>query len=156
MKLTNQLAKHMRDVYLGGNWTSVNLKDILADVDWECALHKIGDLNNIATIVNHMNYYVHEVSKVLEGGPLLAKDTYSFEHPPIDSQEDWEEMLKQVFHDGEHFSELIEQLPDNVLLDDFLDGKYGNYMRNLMGIIEHFHYHLGQIVLIKKLLQSKS
>ena len=30
--------------------------------------------------------------------------------------------------------------------------KYGNYFRNLTGIIEHLHYHLGQIVLIKKLI----
>jgi hypothetical protein len=28
--------------------------------------------------------------------------------------------------------------------------KYGNYYRNIHGIIEHIHYHLGQIVLIEK------
>jgi hypothetical protein len=35
------------------------------------------------------------------------------------------------------------------------NAKYGNYYRNLHGIIEHTHYHLGQIVLIKKLLKRR-
>jgi len=35
-----------------------------------------------------------------------------------------------------------------------MEEKYGNYYRNFHGIIEHCHYHLGQIVLIKKMLLS--
>ena len=27
MNLTQQIAKHIREVYFGGNWTSVNLKE---------------------------------------------------------------------------------------------------------------------------------
>jgi len=43
-------------------------------------------------------------------------------------------------------------LPESKLSETFLDEKYGNYYRNIHGIIEHTHYHLAQIVLIKKLL----
>jgi len=35
MTLIEQIAKHFRDVYFGGNWTAVNLKDTLADVSWD-------------------------------------------------------------------------------------------------------------------------
>ena len=35
---------------------------------------------------------------------------------------------------------------------DFVDEKYGTYSRNINGILEHSYYHLGQIVLIKKLV----
>jgi hypothetical protein len=48
----------------------------------------------------------------------------------------------------------VEQLPEARLWDDFSNGKYGNYYRNITGIIEHLHYHLGQIVLIKKMLTA--
>jgi hypothetical protein len=34
----------------------------------------------------------------------------------------------------------------------FSQKKYGTYYRNLMGVIEHSHYHLGQISLIRKML----
>ncbi|MGN6163930.1 MAG: hypothetical protein ACTHOF_05245 [Flavisolibacter sp.] len=43
-------------------------------------------------------------------------------------------------------------MADSKLDEIFVDEKYGTYYRNLQGIIEHTHYHLGQIVLIKKLL----
>jgi hypothetical protein len=56
MKLTEQIAKQFRDLHFGGNWTSVNLKETLADVDWLEATTKIYSLNTIATLVYHTNY----------------------------------------------------------------------------------------------------
>lgn len=49
-------------------------------------------------------------------------------------------------------AQLIEQLPDSRLEEIFSQEKYGTFHRNLFGIIEHAHYHLGQIVVIKKML----
>ena len=155
MKLTEQIAKHFREVHFGGNWTSVNLKETLADVSWQQATTKVSSFNTIATLVFHTNYYVGAVSKVLQGEPLNAKDQYSFEHPPIQSQEDWEGLLEKTWDEAERFVTLIEQLPEHQLEETIVDEKYGNYYRNIHGIIEHTHYHLGQIVLIKKLLKEK-
>jgi hypothetical protein len=152
MNSTVQIAKHLREVYIGGNWTSVNLKDGLADVTWQQATTKVYSFNTIATLVYHMNYYVSTVLKVLQGEPLVAKDKFSFDQPPIQSQEDWEKLLDKTWTDAENFASLIEQLPESKLWEDFTDKKYGTYYRNLHGIIEHIHYHLGQIVLIKKIL----
>lgn len=154
MNLPAQIAKHFRDVHFGGNWTTSNLKDNLADVTWEQATTQIHSFNTIATLVYHTNYYVDAVLKVLQGEPLNAKDTYSFNHPPVLCKEDWEKLLAKTFTDAEHFALLAEQLPEDKLVENFTDEKYGNYYRNLHGIIEHLHYHLGQIVLIKKIVQA--
>lgn len=156
MNTPAQIAKHFRDVHFGGNWTFSNLKDHLADVNWQQATKKVYSFNTIATLVFHTNYFVGAVTKVLQGGPLDAKDIYSFDHPPIHSQEDWENMLNKTWADAEIFARLIEQLPENKLSETFCDEKYGNYYRNLHGIIEHTHYHLGQIVLIKKILLQEN
>ena len=152
MSLTAQIAKHFRDVHFGGNWTFSNMKDNLADISWQQATTKVYSFNTIATLVYHMNYYVSAVTKVLEGEMLNASDKFSFDHPPVNSQDDWEKMLDKTWTDAENFVRLIEQLPEAKLWEDFSEGKYGNYFRNLHGIIEHCHYHLGQIVLIKKIL----
>jgi uncharacterized damage-inducible protein DinB len=152
MNLTEQIAKHFREIHFGGNWTASNLKDNLADVTWQQATTQVYSFNTIATLVYHMNYYVSAVLKVLQGEPLDAKDKYSFDHPLIQSQEDWEKLLDKTWADSENFASLIEQLPESKLWEDFSDKKYGNYYRNILGIIEHIHYHLGQIVLIKKIL----
>ncbi len=152
MTLPQQIAKHIREVYFGGNWTSSNLKENLIDVTWQQATTKIDSFNTIAALVYHINYYVSAVLKVLHGGMLDARDKYSFDHPPILSQADWENLLSKTWTDAESLATLIEQLPEKILWEDFADKKYGNYYRNLSGIIEHTHYHLGQIALIKKML----
>ncbi len=152
MNLTAQIAKHFREVHFGGNWTSSNLKDHLADVTWQQATTQVYSINRIATLVYHINYYVSAILKVLRGEPLNAHDKYSFDLPPILSQEDWEKLLDKTWTDAEDFAILVEQLPESKLGENFSDEKYGSYYRNFHGVIEHTHYHLGQIVLIKKIL----
>ncbi len=152
MSLTKQIAKHFRDIHFGGNWTSSNLKDNLADVSWQQAVTKVHAFNTIATLVFHVNYYVSVVLKVLEGEPLNASDKFSFDCPPIESDADWQQLLSKVWAEAERFASLVEALPEEKLWEDFYDKKYGNYYRNIHGIIEHMHYHLGQIALIKKLV----
>jgi len=154
MNTAQQIAKHLREIHFGGNWTSSNLKDSLADVTWQQAVTQVYSFNTIATLVYHTHYFVSAVLKLLQGGPLDAHDKFSFAHPPIDSQQDWEKLLQKVFSDAEKFANLVEQLPEFKLRENFTNEKYGTYYRNLHGIIEHTHYHLGQIVLIKKILQQ--
>ncbi|MEP7141623.1 MAG: hypothetical protein ABI707_02075 [Ferruginibacter sp.] len=54
--------------------------------------------------------------------------------------------------DAENFACVIEQVPESMLRENLSGEKYGNYYTNIHGIIEHTHYHLGQIVLIKQIL----
>ncbi|MEW6468110.1 MAG: DinB family protein [Bacteroidota bacterium] len=152
MTLSDQIAKHLRHVHFGGNWTASCMKDILKDVTWQQATMKVQNLNTIAALVFHTNYYVCVVMRALKGEPLNAHDKYSFDVPPIASQEDWEKLKEKAWADAETVARLIEQLPDNELGEDFAHPKYGTWYRNLGGLIEHTHYHLGQMALIKKML----
>jgi RNAse (barnase) inhibitor barstar len=154
MKLPAQIAKHFRELHFGGNWTYVNLKEELKDVSWQQATDQVGKLNTIATLVYHTHYYVASVLKVLHGEPLNSKDEYSFITPQIQSQEDWEQLLDTVWDTAEQFATMVVALPEERLWEDFTDTKYGNYYRNIHGIIEHTHYHLGQIIIIKKLMAT--
>ncbi len=154
MPLTKHIAKHLSQVYYGKNWTWSWMEEQLKDVDWKLATTKIGDLNTIVALVYHIHYFVKSVIPVLEGGELDAHDKYSFDHPPINSEEEWQSFLQKVNQSSKKLSELIEGLDDEKMWETFSQEKYGNYFRNLMGIVEHAHYHLGQIVIIKKLLLS--
>ncbi|HLP32835.1 MAG TPA: DinB family protein [Bacteroidia bacterium] len=156
MSSTKQIAKHFRDVYFGGNWTAVNLKDTLADVTLQQATTKVYNLNTIATLVFHINYYVNPVLKVLQGQPIVASDKLSFNLPPITSDEEWQKLVTKALTEAAELANRIEELDDAKLQDVFANPKYGNYYRNLLGIIEHTHYHLGQISLIKKIIQESS
>jgi hypothetical protein len=99
-----------------------------------------------------MNYFVGVVLHVLRGNPLKGSDKYSFDLPAINSDEDWKALRDKTWADAGEFASLVEQFPEEKLWEDFFDKKYGSYYRNFHGIIEHCHYHLGQIVLIKKII----
>lgn len=154
MHTSQMIAKHFREVHFGGNWTWVNLRDTLNDVTWEEAIQQREGSNTIAVLTFHINYFVDAVRKVLEGGPLDSHDKFSFTHPPINNEAGWQRLLEKVWSDAEQFSALVEKLPDDRLHADMADPKYGTWYRNLHGIIEHSHYHLGQIVILKKLFRS--
>jgi hypothetical protein len=154
MKSSQQLAKHLRDVHFGGNWTVSNLKNQVSDISWKEATCKIDSLNTIATLVFHCNYFIEVALRVLEGKALIGNDKLSFDHPAIKGKEDWENLLNKNWKNAEKFALLIETLPEERLFQDFTDPKYGNYYRNILGIIEHTHYHLGQIALLKKMVQE--
>lgn len=154
MHLPAQIAKHIREVHSGGNWTCSNLKDNLAGITWQQATTKVHSFNTIVALVYHMNYYVSAALEVLQGRPLEAHDKYSFDHPSIQSQEDWEKLVNKALDDAEKLAALVEQLPESRLWEHFTEEKYGIYYRNLHGIIEHTHYHLGQVAIIKKLVQG--
>ena len=154
MSLSHHLAQHFNKVFVGMNWTASNLKDQLDDVTWQEATTQIHDLNTIAKLTFHIHYYVAAIRKVLQGGPLDAHDKYSFDLPPIQSTTDWEHLTYKVYEDAAAVTLLIEQLPDTQLWETFADEKYGSYFRNIQGLIEHTHYHLGQIAILKKLIKS--
>ena len=97
MNINQQIAKHFRDAYFGGNWTSVNLKDSLKDVSWQQATTKVYNFNTIATLVYHIHYYVKAVVPVLRGGSLDAHDKFSFDHPPIHNNEQWQHLSGRCF-----------------------------------------------------------
>jgi hypothetical protein len=157
MSLSTQIANRFREVLLNGTWVAgTNFKIQLSDLTWQQAIKKVDSLNTIASLTFHVDYYIAGILSVLEGGPLSIRDKYSFDMPPVKSQEDWEYLLKKLWRDAEKFANMIELMTDDKLNEVFSDKKYGTYQRNFEGMIEHSYYHLGQIVLIKKMLFTDS
>jgi hypothetical protein len=154
MKLTERLANNVNGVFFGGNWTSANMKEHLADVTWRQATTRVQTLNTIALLVYHINYYVSELVKMLHGSPLDARDKLSFELPPVESESDWKRLVEKVFTNAESLERTIKELPESRLWEYLGEEKYGDFFFNIIGVVEHTHYHLGQIVLIKKILNS--
>lgn len=155
MENSNQLANRFREVILSGKWiANTNFKDQLSDVTWEEATTKIGSLNTIAALAYHINYYIGGILQVFAGGPLDIRDKYSFDLPEIKSKEAWEDQLRTMWDNAEKFAGFVETMPDGKLEAVFVDEKYGNYRRNIEGVIEHSYYHLGQVSLLKKMIRA--
>ena len=155
MENSLQLATRFREVLHDGKWiANTNLRDQLSDLSWTEATQKMGSLNTIAALSYHLNYYIAGVLQVFEGGVLEIRDKYSFDLPPIESHEAWEKLLNTLWSNTERFAARVELMSEAQLAAAFVDPKYGDYRRNIEGMIEHCYYHLGQIVLIKKMIRA--
>ena len=147
------LARRLREVLLDGKWiANTNFKEQLLSINWEQAIQKVGNLNSIAALTFHINYYLTGLLNVFNGGPLEISDKYSFDLPEIKSEEDWNKLVHEFLNNSEKFANHVEKMPDRMLDQPFVDEKYGSYWRNIEGVIEHSYYHLGQVSLIRKML----
>jgi len=153
MKKTEELAHRLREVILNGTWiANTNFKDQLENLDWKITISKFESLNTISILAQHIHYYIEGIKNAFVTGELNIRDQYSFNFPPIESEHDWKMFLIKFWKDTEELANLIEQMPEGQLNEAFMDKKYGTYERNIDGMIEHSYYHLGQIVLLKKIL----
>jgi len=155
MRISKQIARQLSELHFGGNWTGVCFREVLSGLDWVNATKSFPQCNSIARILFHANYFVGVQIRVLKEGILEGKDALSFNMPEIRSEVEWISLQDRCWKEVEVLSELIAELPDEQLLLPFVNEKYGNYYRNLSGLIEHFHYHLGQMVILKKQLKEE-
>ena len=153
MENANQLSRRFRDVFLDGKWiANTNYQKLLADLNYQQATTKIGSLNTIALLTFHIDYYLGGVLQVLQGGALTIRDKFSFDGPPIESEADWQQLRQRFLDHVESFAQILETLTEEQLSQPFVQEEYGNYWRNIEGMIEHGYYHMGQISLLKKLI----
>jgi len=156
MKTTLSLANRLREVLTEGEWiTGTNFKEQITTLHWKEAVQSIDGLNSIAKLTFHILYYLDGVTQVLEGGPLDIKDKFSFDAPTIQTEPEWSDLRNRFCKSSEKFIKLVEDLPEEKLKQYFIDEKYGSYHRNIDVMIEHCYYHLGQILLIKKLIEHR-
>lgn len=156
LSVSATISKHLHEVFFGGNWTASNVKDTLDHITWKQAVTGIGTLNQISVLTYHIGYYAKAILGVLEGKPLDAKDAYSFDCPPVGSEAEWQLLKEQVLGDAARLTVLVAAFPEDQWEQYFTDRKYGTYYRNLHGLIEHTHYHLGQIALLSRMTERQS
>ena len=156
MTRNSAIANRLREVLLEGKWiANTNFKEQILGVNWEQAIQKVGNLNTIALLTFHINYYLAGLLNVFNGGGLEIKDKYSFDLPEIKSEKDWNKLVNDFLNNSEMFAKQVEQMDESMLDQPFVEEKYGSYLRNIEGVIEHSYYHLGQVSLIRKMIVQK-
>jgi Protein of unknown function (DUF1572) len=150
------LANRLKEVLLEGKWiANTNFKEQIINTSWEQATTKVNNLNTIALLTFHVNYYLKGILKVFEGGSLDIQDKHSFGLPEIKSATDWNNLVDEFISNAEKLIGHIEMMDDHLINQPFVRAEYGSYLRNIEAQIEHSYYHLGQISLIKKMLVGK-
>ena len=149
------LANRIREVLLSGKWiANTNFQEQIRAITWQQAIQKVSTLNTVALLTFHINYYLKGLIHVFEGGPLDIKDKFSFDLPEITCEAEWQLLVAEFVANSEAFVGFVEKMEDAQFDQVFVDEKYGTYLRNIEGVIEHSYYHLGQVSLINKLIRT--
>ena len=153
MTTAHFLSARLRELFIDGTWiASTNYTAVLAGVPFEVAIQSPHGLNSMAALTFHMNYYLEGLIQVLQGGPLTISDRYSFDAPLLDNEADWQQRVQRFQSNAQLFIDLVERMDEPQWQQPFVSAQYGTWQRNIEGVLEHGYYHLGQMVLIKKLV----
>ena len=150
----NRIAKLFADLQHGDCWIGVNIKEALQGVDAALAVKSINNhSNSIWLLVFHLTYWRTSVINRLNGSlePPPFKD---FALPDELNEENWKQTLLD-------FENAYHQLRSTILhfkeeqLHKPSPKPEQTFYQLMMGCLQHDAYHLGQIILIKKVLDKK-
>lgn len=148
------LSARVREVLLDGTWiANTNWSDQLEKTPWEMALQQSSaSKNSVYRLAFHVHYYVEGILHFFSNGQLTISDPHSFDAPALDGPEAWDRFRERFRRNGEAIAQRIEGFDEAQLSAVFVDPRYGDYRRNIEGLIEHAYYHLGQVALIRNML----
>ena len=154
MKITSLIAQHLVDVHEGNNWTDVSIADTLKDITAEEAVALTNaSPNTIASILHHITFWNRLMIKRIQGIDVLVDEKNGYDMPLIQTEEDWQQLQIDNNLSAHELAAAIAHFDETMLGESLILGRSSAY-KNLQGTVEHVHYHLGQMVILKNLVKT--
>ncbi|HVT84752.1 MAG TPA: DinB family protein [Chitinophagaceae bacterium] len=154
MNIKSLVAQHIREV-LKGNWSDIFLTDVLHDVTLDEANFIPPSKNSIAMLANHLKFYNDIVILRLQNDNRPVNyDANGFDVPLLDTEKSWQQLKENVLSSFIKLAEEVEAMPEEKLFELTPSGS-ATFYKTLHGVVEHAHYHMGQMMIIKKLIRNK-
>ena len=153
----NQLERFHKlfvDHYDGHPWIEVNLAATLEGITAADAAQKIGRLNSIWQIVNHLVSWRETLLKRINGESAPAPENNFIEDITDASSVAWKKTMERLQVSQGKLIAYLSGTEATGLDENPRQEQYSRY-ELIESILQHDVYHLGQIVLIKKLLRDK-
>ena len=132
-------------------WHGPSVKEVLKDITPVQAYKKLEHTHSIIELVAHMTSWRIFVIKKLEGD-INYKVNDELNFPAVT---DWVEAVEKLSSSQSRLIELIKKIPGSRLSEIVPHDAHGYTFRTLIhGIIHHDLYHIGQIALIKKTINT--
>ena len=153
MQETKRITKLFTDIYNGSPWIDVNLTDTLSKLTAaQSANRPIPQCNTIWEIVNHLIQWRQNVLQRVQGKVIKTPSHNYFQKVKDTSPKAWKTTLNDLAGSQKQWLDFLKKFDEN----DF-EKVYPNngmtYYEHIQGIIQHDAYHLGQIVMLSKLVK---
>jgi uncharacterized damage-inducible protein DinB len=151
-----RVLEQVRRSYGGDAWHGPSVSEALHDVDAAMAtLRATPGTHTIAELVAHLEFTQQVVLERLEGRGRLTSDEESWPtvlHPLSDAE--WSALQRRLRDGASALESAISAFPPARLDAPLVEGG-SSASKNLLGHAQHNAYHAGQIMLIKKLVQTR-
>lgn len=148
-----RFRKQLKVHYNGDPWIDITINKTLRSITAKQAAMKIGELNSIWQIVNHMISWRKALFGRIKDKPVShPTDNYIWEVKDT-SPAAWKKTIAQYDRSQKEISAFIAKQNDS-LFEKVSPASGYSYYELAQSITIHDTYHLGQIVIIKKLLES--
>ncbi|MBV9962916.1 MAG: DinB family protein [Parafilimonas sp.] len=140
------------EVYEGNNWTDVNIAGTIEDVSCQQAQQKtVASQNTIAALLHHLYYWNGIMMQRANGENPSIPAANGFDVDELKNENDWNDLKEKTHQSFIELANAVTNFPEEKLNETSPTGR-SSYYKNFQGIVEHAHYHLGQMVMIKRLL----
>lgn len=154
MNFSEAISKQVTEAYEGNSWSDVCVKDIVSDILFSEAVSvTVASPNSIASILYYIMFYNRAICQRLRGEEPYINDANGFDLSPLQNEDDWKQLVSDAMDTSRALADAIRNFPQEKLFDENPAGK-GTFYKKFHGVIEHNYYHLGQIMILKKLLRS--
>lgn len=148
------ITKLLGDHFEGDPWIDVTIIGELNSLTAKQAAAKTGILNSVWEIVNHMISWRKALIGRVKGKPVKYSDNNFISEVKDKSPAAWKRTISKFRESQNDITGFLKKSDDKLL--EIVSPTSGyTYYELVISILLHDTYHLGQIVLIKKLLTEK-
>jgi uncharacterized damage-inducible protein DinB len=147
-----RLKSLFQKLYNGEPWIDVNIVGALQGITAGGAAKRLlQNSNSIWEITNHLISWRLNVLERVNGKIITTPDDNYFEIITDHSEKAWAETLHRLQNTQQQWLAFLNK-SDTAGFEKLYPANSMTYYEHIQGIIQHDAYHLGQIVLLKKLL----
>lgn len=155
MENIKRIKKLLSDHYDGAPWIDITIMGTLKSLSAKQAAAQIGELNSIWQIVNHMiEWRKALIGRVMDKPVKHPRNNYISQIKDT-SAKAWKDTLKKFERSQKDIITFLNKSGDP-LLEKISPTSGYSYYELVLAILQHDTYHIGQIVLIKKLVDGGS
>lgn len=152
VKDIKRIGKLLADHYNGNPWIDMTIVGTLKGITAKKAAAKYRKLNSIWQIVNHMILWRRALIARVMDTPVSAPNDNFISEIKDTSPASWKRIIKDFESSQKEITSFLLKQDDRIF-DKISPASGYSYYELTAAILLHDTYHLGQIVLIKKLLK---
>lgn len=151
----SRIKKLLSDHYDGVPWIDITIIGTLKSLTAKQAAAKIGGLNSIWQIVNHMIAWRNAlIGRVMDKPVKHPRNNYIYQIKDTSSKA-WKDTIKEFEKSQKSIITFLNRSNDP-LLEKISPTSGYSYYELVLAILQHDTYHIGQIVVIKKMVEEGS